>query len=103
MKKLVYQYIPTVLEKKSSNIIKILLLIMGLFIYEFGYGQTTLIDPTVEGGFENATSTLAANGWTAVNTTSIAWFVGTPAGAQGGTKAAFVGSSSATYVGSTVA
>ena len=54
MKKLVYQYIPTVLEKKSSNIIKILFLIMGLFIYEFGYGQTTLVTQGFEVGSDAA-------------------------------------------------
>ncbi len=63
--------------------------------------QTPLISAS-DGGFENATSTLAANGWTVVNGTSITWFTGTAAGAATGTKAAFVGSSSAVYTGSTV-
>jgi hypothetical protein len=62
--------------------------------------QTPLITAS-DGGFENATSTLAANGWTVVNGTSITWFTGTAAGAATGTKAAFVGSSSTVYTGST--
>jgi hypothetical protein len=56
-----------------------------------------------DGGFENATSTLAANGWTGVDGTAITWFVGTAAGAATGTKAAFVGSSNTVWIGSTVA
>lgn len=68
-------------------------------IFRPAYAQTSLISAS-DGGFENATSTLAANGWTVVDGTSITWFTGTAAGAATGTKAAFVGSSSTTYIGS---
>ncbi|MBK8340483.1 MAG: hypothetical protein IPK99_11040 [Flavobacteriales bacterium] len=65
------------------------------------HAQTPLITAS-DGGFENATSTLAANGWTGVDATSITWFTGTAAGAATGTKSAFVGSSNTVYTGSTV-
>ena len=57
-----------------------------------GWGQVSLLSPTGDGGFETGT-TFAANGWTAVqpgNTQQ--WQVGTAAGVQGGTRAAYVGS-----------
>ncbi len=48
------------------------------------FGQTTIINPAnatgtsgANGSFENATSTFAANGWTAVNAATNQWFVGT--------------------------
>ncbi len=41
-----------------------------------GYAQTVLI-PASDGGFENATSTFIANGWTAVNDNDNKWYVGT--------------------------
>jgi len=64
---------------------------------------TTLLDPTGVGGFENATSTFAANGWTVVGSTGPTWYVGTAAGCTGATggKAAFFGPTSTGYTGST--
>ena len=59
--------------------------------------NATLLDGTTTGGFENATSTFAANGWTQAGTSAPTWFVGTAGGAQNGTKAAFYGSSASTY------
>ncbi|MEI8202005.1 MAG: T9SS type A sorting domain-containing protein [Bacteroidota bacterium] len=58
------------------------------------WGQTFLISPTGDGGFESGT-TFAANGWTEVQAAADTkkWWVGTAAGAQGGTQTAFVGSS----------
>ena len=55
--------------------------------------QTQLISAS-DGGFENATSTFAANGWsTAQPATTRIWHVGTAGGSvAGGTKSAYVGS-----------
>jgi hypothetical protein len=53
----------------------------------------TVLSPTGNGGFENATSTFAANGWSEAQPgTNREWQVGTAGGAQGGTKAAYLGS-----------
>jgi len=55
-------------------------------------GQTQALIALItasDGGFENVTSTLAANGWTGVDGTSITWFTGTAAGAATGSLAAF--------------
>jgi hypothetical protein len=63
-----------------------------------GYAQTALIS-AFDGGFENATSTFAANGWTVVNGGGSIWNVGTVAGSQAGTKSAFFGPDNNTYSG----
>ncbi|RYD97074.1 MAG: T9SS sorting signal type C domain-containing protein [Sphingobacteriales bacterium] len=64
-------------------------------------GQTVLISPTGDGGFENGT-TFAANGWTAVNGTNTArvWYAGTGKTGYTGNRAAFIGDN-ATTVGTT--
>ncbi|HRO17909.1 MAG TPA: GEVED domain-containing protein [Ferruginibacter sp.] len=64
-------------------------------------GQTTLVSPSGDGGFENG-GTLGANGWVAVNAATDGWVTGTlnPPGASAGTRSAFVsstGGSSWTY------
>ncbi|MDI1316154.1 GEVED domain-containing protein, partial [Flavobacterium sp.] len=55
------------------------------------YGQTTLISPTGDGGFENG-ATLAANNWTAVNSTTDSWIAGSTPVVSAGTRCAFVSS-----------
>ncbi len=50
----------------------------------------TYINPTADGGFENG-STFALNNWTVLNGTYNQWLIGTAAGAQDGTNAAYVG------------
>ena len=56
---------------------KIYLAILSvLFFATTGLAQVQLISAS-DGGFENATSTLAANGWTAVDGTTNNWAVGT--------------------------
>lgn len=60
-----------------------------MFSFVFTMGQTTLIDPSGEGGFENG-STLAANGWTAVNATTDGWQVGNVPVAATGSKCGYV-------------
>ncbi|MCE7956110.1 MAG: hypothetical protein DYH00_10655, partial [Bacteroidetes bacterium CHB6] len=68
------------------------------------HAQTVLLDPTTDGGFENSTSTFAANGWTEVqNNDNRRFRVGTPAGSVSpGTKAAYEGGA-ANYNGSNAA
>src|SRR6478735_1470620 len=53
------------------------------------YSQTTLINPTGDGGFENG-ATFAANGWTVVNGATNQWFVGGVSTPSAGTRAAYV-------------
>ena len=62
------------------------------------WGQVALISAS-DGGFENATSAFANNGWTAVGTSARTWRVGTLGGAATGTKAAYWGTTTA-YGGS---
>ncbi|MHC1774635.1 MAG: GEVED domain-containing protein [Lentimicrobium sp.] len=50
----------------------------------------TYIDQTANGGFETG-STFASNNWTVLNGPYNNWFVGTTAGVQGGTNAAYAG------------
>lgn len=53
-----------------------LLFALTLFLGTRAAAQTTIIDPTAEGGFELG-STFAANGWTEVNATNGPWTLGT--------------------------
>jgi GEVED domain/Secretion system C-terminal sorting domain len=53
------------------------------------FSQTTLLSPTGNGGFENG-ATPAANGWTAVNSTTDSWVVGNTPGIGSGTNCAFI-------------
>src|SRR5690606_2241069 len=58
------------------------------------------LSPTGNGGFETGT-TFSSNGWIEIQPNiSQKWFVGTAAGVQGGSRAAYVGSSTA-HSGST--
>jgi hypothetical protein len=62
-------------------------------------GQTTLINPATDGGFENG-STFASNGWTAVNATTDGWAIGTTPVQATGANCAYVsadGGTSWTY------
>ena len=93
-------YSPLHMVRKLSGILA--LCAIGVLWTTTAQAQIALITAS-DGGFESGTSTLAANGWTGVNATSVTWFTGTAAGAATGTKAAFVGSSSTTYIGSTTA
>lgn len=72
-----------------------LVIVAALFVNSSQILAQTQLIPTADGGFENGTSTFAANGWTDVqpgNTRQ--WQVGTAAGANNGTKAAYAGSPS---------
>jgi hypothetical protein len=56
---------------------KILSLILpALLLVNFLTAQTTLLNPSAEGGFENG-STFASNGWQASNSTTNPWNIGT--------------------------
>src|SRR5574343_567325 len=50
-------------------------LVIG-FLSTVTFGQTQLINPNLEGGFEMG-ATFAANGWTVSNSANNPWFVGT--------------------------
>jgi subtilisin-like proprotein convertase family protein len=82
-----------------KNIFKSVLIVLLLTnTIKKANAQVELIN-TNDGSFENATSTFAANGWsTAQGTGNRVWRVGTPAGANTGTKAAYTGNAS-TYNG----
>ena len=57
------------------------------------WGQTVLLSPTGDGGFENGTS-FGANGWTTVNAATNYWVVGT-ATSFAGTRSAYVSNNGA--------
>ncbi|MBI3517984.1 MAG: T9SS type A sorting domain-containing protein [Bacteroidetes bacterium] len=63
------------------------------FISLTAFSQTTIISSTAttnpNGSFENATSTFAANGWTAVNAGTNTWVIGTTA-FNSGSKGAYI-------------
>ena len=62
--------------KKGSSFKSLLLLaVFALFASISMQGQTTLISPTGDGGFENGT-TFAANGWSVANSVNNPWIVG---------------------------
>lgn len=71
---------------------KHILLSCLLFTFVLGYAQTTLVNPTTNGGFESG-ATFGANGWTVVNGGTNQWYVG-------GTGAPFAGARHA-YISNT--
>jgi hypothetical protein len=83
-------------EKTSYSTKKrIYLSLFSVFVALFSFGltqaQTTLLSPTGDGGFENGT-TLAANNWTAVNSSTDNWIAGTTPLVSAGTRCAFISS-----------
>lgn len=63
--------------KRSTSFTSFLLLIVFAFFANFSaQGQTTLISPTGDGGFENG-ATFISNGWTVANSANNPWIVGT--------------------------
>ena len=73
---------------KKRTWLSFVTLFVALFSFVFAQGQTTLISPTGDGGFENG-ATLTDNGWTVVNSATNAWNVGT-ATFSAGAKSAYV-------------
>jgi hypothetical protein len=66
-----------------------------LFIGQSMNGQTVLINPNAEGGFENGT-TFTDNGWSTVSASLNTWNVGTAPGWFTGTAGAYVSNDSGT-------
>jgi hypothetical protein len=70
---------------------KLYLFLPALLLSILAFGQTVLISPTGDGGFENGT-TFAANGWTVENgTANHKWFLGTVPGFS--SRAAYISNS----------
>ena len=91
-------------QLKSKNMNKFTLsflvrltLIMAIVFKGFSsFAQTTIINPTGDGGFENGGSFLA-NGWSVTNDANAAlnnWYVGATPVAFGGTNAAYISNTS---------
>lgn len=77
--------------KSSFNALLTLLVILtGIMGVQ---GQTTLLSPTGDGGFENAGS----NNWLFANSPTNYWTIGTAAGASNGTKAAYITNNGSSY------
>ena len=58
---------------------KVFILFVFLMSYTFSINAQTELITASDGGFENATTTFAANGWTVVNDATNAYYVGTAA------------------------
>ncbi|MBI2280251.1 MAG: hypothetical protein HYU68_06135 [Bacteroidetes bacterium] len=67
---------------------KIFTLFGFIFIINYGFGQTTLINSAGDGGFETGT-TVAANGWTSNGATNL-WQIGNAPGGQTGVRCAYI-------------
>jgi hypothetical protein len=81
------------MKKQLFTILSTLMLCIGL------QAQTNLINPAGDGGFENG-STIAANGWNAVNASTDGWVVGITPTVSAGSNCAYVspdGGTSWTY------
>jgi hypothetical protein len=81
--------------KRMSFVSYLAVILLSVFGSVNMQGQTTLISPTGDGGFESG-ATFAANGWTAVNSTTDSWVVGTTPVVSAGTKCAFISSTPST-------
>lgn len=75
---------------------KLSLLILLCSIKLASYGQTVVISPTGDGGFETGT-TFPLNGWTVVNAAANQWAVGTGS-IYAGTRGAYIGNTT-TFAG----
>lgn len=73
----------------------IILLLLCSFSSELN-GQTTLLSPTGDGGFETG-PTFAGNNWTVVNAASNFWEVGAVASAYADSRGAYIVSAAGTY------
>src|SRR5436190_949155 len=64
---------------KLSSVFSLIAIVVGVIMSSQSFAQTQLI-PANDGGFENATSSFAANGWsTALSGSARNWFVATTA------------------------
>lgn len=76
----------TVKERTWLSFIPVFLM---LFSFVFVQGQTTLISPTGDGGFENG-ATFAANGWQVINPATDTWQVGNVPVPSNGARCAYI-------------
>lgn len=74
--------------KKQTWLLSLSAFLM-LFSFVFVQGQTTLISPTGDGGFENGAS-FAANGWQTVNPATDTWQVGNVPVSSNGANCAYI-------------
>ena len=72
-----------------------LFMLLSMAIGQKTFSQTTLISPTGDGGFENG-ATLAANGWTSVNSSADSWFIGSVPLVSNGSRCAYITSTPTT-------
>lgn len=72
----------------------LLILVIGLCTL-LSIGQTTIINPSGDGGFETGAS-FGANGWTVVNNATNAWYVGTAPTGYSGARCAYISNNSGT-------
>jgi len=70
--------------------------IIGVLYSAVSFAQVNLI-PASDGGFENATVSLAANGWSAANATGSSWVCGAGATSYAGANSGYIASSGTTY------
>lgn len=70
---------------------RLLLLLTFMVTIGLTYGQTILISPTGDGGFETG-ATPAANNWTAVNSSTDGWYVGAVPVVSAGVNCAYISS-----------
>ncbi len=76
--------------KRSSSFKSFLLLIVFSFFANFSaQGQTVLLSPTGDGGFESG-ATFAANNWNVVNSSADSWFLGSVPVVSNGSRCAYI-------------
>ena len=76
--------------KRSSSFKSFLLLIVFAFFANFSaQGQTVLLSPTGDGGFESG-ATFAANNWNVVNSSADSWFLGSVPVVSNGSRCAYI-------------
>jgi len=80
---------------KKRTWLSFVTLFVALFSFVFAQGQTTLISPTGDGGFENG-ATLALNNWITANSSTDSWIAGTTPVVSAGSRCAFVSSTPGT-------
>jgi hypothetical protein len=74
-----------------SSWLVMLFMLLSMVVSQKTWAQTTLINPTGNGGFENG-ATFAANNWTAVNSSTDSWIVASVASPSSGSRCAYISS-----------
>ena len=80
---------------KKRTWLSFVTLFVALFSFVFAQGQTTLISPTGDGGFETG-ATLALNNWVTANSSTDSWIAGTTPAVSAGSRCAFVSATAGT-------